>query len=108
MDLLNRHRLIASDLVRKWSRAENVLGVVGLGGLARGTVDEFSDIDLALFVQSRRRNRIPAGEFSYKGVDVDVMIFEYDSELGALGAKSNRKHFPNIFCCLIDTGESRA
>jgi hypothetical protein len=92
-DLLKRHRLIASDLARKWSRTENVLGIVGLGGLATGTVDEFSDIDLALFVQSIRKNRIRTGESSYDGFDVEVLVFEYEHEFGSTWSDVQQEAF---------------
>jgi len=67
----------ATAVARKWSRDADVVGVVALGGVARRTFDQYSDIDLAVFVSSAKTSKIKAGEYTYGGFPLDVLLFRY-------------------------------
>ena len=69
---------IAEEFASKFKR-EGVVGIVFLGGIARGYFDRFSDIDVIIF---KRRN-VDLGvrneyEFEYKGFLIDYEIVNYE------------------------------
>ncbi|MEM3551607.1 MAG: hypothetical protein QXV01_11025 [Candidatus Bathyarchaeia archaeon] len=73
-------RQIAQNLVSKIRSFDGVCGVVLLGGLVRGFVDRFSDLDIVVFIGRsdellrRRIYNVGLGEAKASGVDVDLEI----------------------------------
>ncbi|MEM3011177.1 MAG: nucleotidyltransferase domain-containing protein [Candidatus Bathyarchaeia archaeon] len=50
---IRKFRRVAEELVSSIVRFDNVVGVVFLGGLARGFVDKFSDLDITVFLDRK-------------------------------------------------------
>lgn len=47
--LINKHIEIAKKFIEDLRKDKDIVGVVLLGGAARGYADEYSDIDLGIF-----------------------------------------------------------
>lgn len=81
---VGRHRKIAEELVSKIVKDSGVAGIVFAGGLARGFADEYSDIDVLVFLRRKSqvlRERIlelSAAEQKSSGIDVDLEIHLLD------------------------------
>ncbi len=73
-------------------KRHDVAGVVLLGGYARGSVDEHSDIDLAIFVDDEH-SRVPVGERWWHSYDVDHMVFHLNSWRQASWSQEQRQAF---------------
>jgi len=77
---VKRFRQIAEGLVSEVSLLDGVAGIVFIGGLVRGFADEFSDVDIIVFLSGRDeglRRRIRGLGLDVEkrfGVDVDLEI----------------------------------
>lgn len=60
----------------------NVLGVVLMGGAARGYADELSEIDLAIFVIRKMLDGLPKGEHRWQGYlfDNDIRLYSQEAK----------------------------
>jgi len=73
-------RRVAKELASKISSYEGVVGIVFLGGLVRGFVDKFSDLDIIVFLgredeQLRRQiYDLGLGKARRSGIDVDLEV----------------------------------
>ncbi len=73
-------RRVAEELASSFKSIEGVIGIVFLGGIARGYADEDSDVDVSVFInvddqQVRERLRaIAQGAQHSTGLDVDIEI----------------------------------
>ncbi|MEM3697389.1 MAG: hypothetical protein QXQ94_07825 [Candidatus Bathyarchaeia archaeon] len=71
---------VAERLVSKVASFDGVCGIVLLGGLVRGFVDRFSDLDIVVFIgksDERLRKRIyevGLGEAKASGIDIDLEV----------------------------------
>jgi predicted nucleotidyltransferase len=70
------HKQIAEKFIQKFQDDPNIIGAVLLGGAARGFADEFSDIDLAIFVKDKNKCRLKDGERKWKGFDIDLILID--------------------------------
>jgi len=50
---IREFRRIAEELTSQMSRGKNVVGIVLFGGVVRGFVDKFSDLDIAVFLDKK-------------------------------------------------------
>jgi predicted nucleotidyltransferase len=79
-NLLNRFKPIAERLVSEISAVNCVSGVILLGGLARGFMDKFSDVDITVLLETssstlkQHVRRICAKEQS-NGLDLDLELY---------------------------------
>jgi len=69
---------VAKEFASKFKR-KGVVGIVFLGGVARGYFDKFSDIDIIIF----KRKRVKIGmkredEIEFKGFKIDYEIISYE------------------------------
>jgi len=77
---IRRFRRVAEGLVSKISSFEGVMGIVFIGGLVRGFVDKFSDVDIIVFLSRRderfRRKIRDLGVDKQRrlGIDVDLEV----------------------------------
>jgi len=77
---IRKFRQVAEGLVSKIVSFEDVAGVVFIGGLVRGFVDKFSDLDIIVFLTRRdeqvRRKIRDLGVVEQKrlGIDVDLEV----------------------------------
>ncbi len=92
MELMKRHREEASMIAEDLKKDESVVGVVLLGGAARGFVDEFSDLDIGIFFAGEYSG-LMAGEHRYNGLDLDVMLFDYGHSLSSAWSHAQRQAF---------------
>ena len=63
-----------------------------LGGAARGFVDEYSDLDIAIFFKNSF-NEVRPGEQDYHGIDLDVMLFDFNVSSQAKWSHAQRQAF---------------
>ncbi len=69
---------IAEEFALRFKR-EGVVGIVFLGGIARGYFDNFSDIDIIIFKRKNVDLGVKAeGEFEYRGFRIDYEIVNYE------------------------------
>ena len=68
------HRKVAERFVQNIADDKNIVGAVLLGGAAKGFADEFSDIDLAVFVKSKNKCKLKDGERRWNDFDLDLSI----------------------------------
>jgi len=79
-NLIDRFLKVAEELVSRITSLSGVAGVVFLGGLARGFVDRFSDLDIGVFLRERDerlRRRIyglRSEVESRYGIEVDLEV----------------------------------
>jgi len=77
---IKKFRRVAGGLASKISSLEGVAGIIFIGGLVRGFVDKFSDLDITVFLKRRderlRRKVYGLGldEERRFGVDIDLEI----------------------------------
>lgn len=77
---IGRFRQIAEKLVSRLSLIEGVVGIVFMGGLARGFADRFSDVDIDVYLSVEDRKlkqtirEMCADEQKRSGIDVDLSI----------------------------------
>ncbi len=90
-ELIAKQTEIAKDFVKDIQSDRNILGVVLLGGAARGYADEYSDVDLGIFYKNK--TDIMPGERLYQNMDLDIMIFEYNSWLNTKWPHVQRQAF---------------
>lgn len=77
---IGKFRRVADRLVSKMASCEGITGIVFIGGLVRGFVDKFSDVDIIVFLSRKderlRRQIYDLGldEERLSGVDIDLEI----------------------------------
>ena len=49
MNMLNEYKKTVERYIEVFKKDPNIVGIMHLGGIARGFADQHSDIDLALF-----------------------------------------------------------
>ena len=78
------HRTIAEAYTKSvLSELKEVVGIVLLGGAARGYSDQLSEIDLAIFLTHGRVTNLPKGEHRWRGYLLDNDLYVYDREVAA-------------------------
>lgn len=83
---------MANDITGKLKSKSCVEGIVYLGGIARGSVDVFSDLDIAVFCHMPCEV-LKIGEQLYHGTDLDVMLFDFDYSRTAKWSHAQRQAF---------------
>jgi len=78
---IERFSRVADRFVSEVSSFSGVSGIVLLGGLARGFVDEFSDVDVTVFLDKadkslESRIRCIAEKEKRSGIDIDLDIYD--------------------------------
>jgi hypothetical protein len=84
----NRYRefLSAAKIIAgKISRIEGVVGILGTGGIGRGYCDDYSDLDLIVYVDHGKVREmdkcIAVGWLRYKEIDLDTPVESYQKAL---------------------------
>lgn len=78
---------IVKEYAKKISEYNGVIGVVVGGGIGRGYSDEFSDIDLYVFLDVKtyriwkKKGPIPEGDHYYKEYWIETEFFDYEKEV---------------------------
>jgi predicted nucleotidyltransferase len=75
------------------SKLREVLGVVLLGGAARGYADKLSDIDLAIFVARDAVKKLPKGEHRWRGYLLDNDLYIYGRKAAADWSQERKQAF---------------
>jgi hypothetical protein len=75
-NLYLQHLAVAKRLAARFSRLPGVDMVLGLGSLARGFADRWSDLDLAVLGHGRGLRKLWRGEQSYGGFSVDLYVID--------------------------------
>lgn len=77
---VDKFRRVAKRLASKIASIEDVAGVVFLGGLVRGFADEFSDLDITVFLSTRDESlrmqvyKIGLDEEKQSHIDIDLEV----------------------------------
>ncbi len=71
-NLIFLHEAVADIIVQEMQKVEGVQMILGLGSLARGFADEYSDIDLAVIGSLECFEHLWVGERWIAGISVDV------------------------------------
>lgn len=74
---VKRNIKYAKKLALTLSKNKKVIGVVLLGGIAKGYTDKYSDIDIAIFTNNRRYTEISPGEQYIYDLDFDILVLYY-------------------------------
>lgn len=97
---VNRYRefLSAAKIIAgKISRIEGVVGILGTGGIGRGYCDDYSDLDLIVYVDHSRVKEIDkyiaVGGVRYKEIELDTPVESYQK---ALNQKSPSKYWSQV------------
>jgi len=94
VNLAAAHELVARAYTSSvLMKRKQVLGVVLLGGAARGYADELSEIDLSIFFSKRRFGKIPSGEHIWRGYLLDNDLYVYRNEIKAQWSQEKRQAF---------------
>ncbi|HLC57630.1 MAG TPA: nucleotidyltransferase domain-containing protein [Candidatus Nanoarchaeia archaeon] len=89
LDTRNRNKeyfKIAKEYAKKISEYDGVIGVAVGGGIGRGHSDEYSDIDLFVFLDAetykkwRKKSPIPERDHYYLDYWIETEFFDYDKE----------------------------
>lgn len=101
IDFQKRYFKIAQAFIQKYKEDKNILGITLGGGIARGTGDIYSEIDLAFYVKNVKANNLPPkGDTDVNGVWFDFKIIDYSAELKNklnMYAKWDLKHCKILF-----------
>ncbi len=87
--------LTAAKIVsKKVSKIKGVVGILAVGGIGRGYCDDYSDLDLIVYVDERKFDEITkyiaVGGLRYKGIEIDTPVESYQN---ALNQKSPSKYW---------------
>jgi len=94
---LLHHRAMARVLVEKLGHLPGVQAVLGLGSVARGFADAWSDLDLAVIL--RGGHGVPwRGERWFAGVSVDLYAVDLDASPSTGWDESRRSRSPSTAC----------
>ena len=84
----NRYReflSVAKIISRKISKIEGVVGIVATGGIGRGYCDDYSDLDLIVYVEEEKvkeiKEYIAVGYLRYKDIELDTPVESYQKAL---------------------------
>lgn len=67
---------VAEIVAERFSRVRGVHAVLGLGSIARGFADRFSDIDLFVMGRGSSLRALPTGEHWIAGNDLDIFVID--------------------------------
>ncbi len=109
----NKFLSAAKIISDKISKINGVIGILGTGGLGRGFCDDYSDLDLVVYVNDENvkeiKKYIAIGYLRYKEIELDVPIESYQK---SLNQKSPSKHWSQVnrwdkynFQILFDTND---
>jgi hypothetical protein len=73
------HAALAEALADSFSKVPGVELILGLGSLARGFADEWSDLDLAVLGRGAALDQFWTGERWFAGVSVDLFVVDLDA-----------------------------
>ena len=97
---------IAKKYSKKISEYDGVIGVTIGGGIGRGHSDEFSDIDIFIFLDSKTyrkwkmKSPIPEGDHHYEDYWIETEFFDYEEEkerVWGIEERWERKHHIILF-----------
>ena len=75
----------AKIIAKKISKIDGVVGILATGGLGRGHCDDFSDLDLIVYVDDKKvkeiEKYIAVGFLRYKEIDFDTPVVSYQKAL---------------------------
>lgn len=87
----------AKIIAGKISEIEGVVGILATGGIGRGYCDDYSDLDLIVYVDNDKAKEIDkyiaVGWMRYKGIDLDTPVESYQK---ALHHKSPSKYWSQV------------
>lgn len=92
--LLHKAMRIAENYA-KTKIAENIVGIVFLGGIARGYFDKDADIDIAIF----KNENIPEVEIHYEtieGIEIQTFVAGYHNEQDVKWEMNKRWAYSNV------------
>jgi hypothetical protein len=76
---------VAKIISRKISRIEGVVGIAATGGIGRGYCDDYSDLDLTVYVEEEKvkeiKKYIAVGYLRYKDIELDTPVESYQKAL---------------------------
>jgi len=105
-DKTEEYSNIAKEYSKKISEYYGVIGVAVGGGIGRGHSDEFSDIDIFIFLESetykkwKKKSPIPGGDHQYKDYWIETEFFDYGAEkegVWRIEDRWERKHHIILF-----------
>ncbi|HDH91700.1 MAG TPA: DUF4037 domain-containing protein [Candidatus Aenigmarchaeota archaeon] len=86
---------VAREFASKFKR-DGVVGIVFLGGIARGYFDKFADIDIIIFKKKKAKLGVKhEDEIEYKGFKIDYEIANYEDSLKTEWETEKRWAFSN-------------
>lgn len=92
-EFLSAAKIIASKI----SQIEGVVGILATGGIGRGYCDNYSDLDLIVYVDNDKvkgiDKYIAVGGMRYKGIELDTPVESYQK---ALHHKSPSKYWSQV------------
>jgi predicted nucleotidyltransferase len=87
----------AQIISKKISKIKGVVGILATGGLGRGYCDDYSDLDLIVYVDDKKVKKIEkyiaVGYLRYKEIELDTPVESYQK---ALNHKSPSKYWSQV------------
>jgi len=81
----NEFLAAAKIISKKISKIEGVVGILATGGMGRGYCDDYSDLDLIVYVDDKKdkeiKKYIAVGSLIYKNIALDTPIESYQRAL---------------------------
>lgn len=75
----------AKIISEKISKIEGIVGILATGGIGRGYCDEYSDLDLIVYVDDKMvkeiEKYIAVGSLRYKDIELDTPVESYQRAL---------------------------
>jgi len=108
-NLVKQHMRIAKEISERLKKYKGVIGIVALGGVARGYSDKFSDIDIIVFCEKKIENfPIREEEFEFKGTTIDIGVCVLEDEAKKFWDQGVRWAFSDSIILYDPKGEIRA
>ncbi|MBS3084019.1 hypothetical protein J4423_04405 [Candidatus Pacearchaeota archaeon] len=82
MEIQERYIEIAKEFAKRYQNDSNIIGITLSGGIARGTGDIYSEIDINFYVKDiKDKNLPPERDILVNGVWFDFKIRSFDNEV---------------------------
>lgn len=92
-EFLSAAKIISSKI----SKIDGVVGILATGGLGRGYCDDYSDLDLTVYVDDKKleeiKKYIAIGYLRYKNIELDTPVESYQK---ALNQKSPSEYWSQV------------
>ena len=100
--------IVAEEFASRFKR-KGIIGIVFLGGIARGYFDKFTDIDIIIFKRKNAKLRMKLeDEIEYKNFTIDYEITNYEDSIKSEWSTEKRWAFSTVKIFYDSQGKIKA